>query len=313
MVKDNMFKKMLSFLAALLMISLLTFVLAKLSSADPAENYLRISKIVVSPEALAEAKEYLGLNKPLCLQYLDWLSKAMTADFGTSYLWKVPVLPLVLNSFAATLALGSVSFFLIIIISVPLGIISGLYKNSLVDKLIHLLCFSSVSMPSFWLGYMLIMIFAVKLHYLPVSGKTGWTSVILPSLTLSFSLIGQYTVLIRKAINEQLTSVHVENARLRGVNSCYIIKHHLIRNALPAITTGLSLTFVYLMTGSLIVEEVFSWNGIGSVFVHSLQAIDIPVIQACMILFGSLFLLNNILTQQLVAWVDPRIRKMENL
>lgn len=304
-----MFKKILSFFAALLMISLLTFLLAKLSSADPAENYLRVSKIQVTPQALENARQYLGLHQSWPQQYLSWLGKALTGDFGISYLLKVPVLPLVLERFSATLYLGLVSFCLILVTSLPLGIFSGIYKDSYFDRLVRLLSFSSVSMPSFWLGYMLIVVFAVQLRWLPVSGKQGLASVVLPSLTLSLSLIGQYTALIRKAVMEQMGSLHVENARLRGVKLSFIIRHHLLRNALPAIATGLSLTLVYLLTGSLIVEQVFSWNGIGDLFVQALQSVDLPLIQCCMLLFGLLFLSNHLLVQQLTLWIDPRVRK----
>ncbi|MGT2785019.1 ABC transporter permease [Streptococcus merionis] len=306
-----MLKKCFSFLTALLMISVLTFLLTKLSSSNPAENYLRISRIAITPEALEQAREYLGLDKSWLEQYLSWLQKAFLGDFGISYLWKVPVLPLVLESFLSTFYLGLVSFLLILVISLPLGILSGIYKDSYFDRIVQFFSFASVSMPSFWLGYLLILLFAVHLKWLPVSGKAGFTSVLLPSITLSFSLIGQYTALVRKAINEQLTSLHVENARLRGVKIWFIIKHHLLPNAMPALATGLSLTYIYLLTGSLIVEEVFAWNGIGSVFVHSLQAVDIPVIQACMLLFGFLFLLNNLVNQHFIRRIDPRVRKKE--
>jgi len=257
-MKKDLFKKIVSFLAALLMISVLTFLLAKLSSADQAENYLRVSKIQVTPQSLEKAREYLGLNQPWPQQYLAWLTKALRGDFGTSYLLKVPVLPLVLERFQSTLSLGLTSFALILLTSIPLGIFSAVYKDSLFDKVTRFLSFSSVSMPSFWLGYMLIVIFAVQLRWLPVSGKQDLSSLILPSLTLSMSLIGQYIALIRKAVLEQMNSVHVENALLRGVSKFFLVKNHLLRNSLPAIATGLSLTLVYLLTGSLIVEEVFS-------------------------------------------------------
>ncbi|MGT2934027.1 ABC transporter permease [Streptococcus catagoni] len=309
--KNRGLQKIAAFISALLIISFLTFLLIKLSSSDPAEAYLRASKIGITSDALAEARQFLGLNKPWWQQYFDWLSKAIRGDFGRSYLLKTPVLPLVLERFTATLYLGTVSFFIVCLLSIPLGIASGLFRKSLFAKVLRFFSFASVSLPSFFLGYLLILVFALKWQLLPVSGKEEQTSVILPSISLSLSLIGQYTELISKAISQQLSSLHVENAKLRGVKYTYIIRHHLIRNALPSIVTGLSLTFIYLLTGSLIVEEVFSWNGIGSLFVHSLQTLDLPVIQACMILFGSLYLLNNIFTEKLVLWVDPRLRNQE--
>ncbi|NEW61819.1 ABC transporter permease subunit [Granulicatella sp. zg-ZJ] len=304
-----MLKKCLSFFVALLLISILTFLLTKLSSQDPAESYLRISKIGITAESLANAREYLGLNKSWLEQYLDWLSKAIVGNFGNSYLLKLPVLPLVATSFLSTLYLGSISFILVIVISLPLGVLTGIRKHSILDRVIQFFCFSSVSVPTFWLGYLLIILFAVQLKWLPVSGKGDITSVILPSVTLSIPIIGQYIALIRKVISEQMDSVHVQNAMLRGVKMSYIIKHHLLRNALPAIVTGLSLTFIYLITGSLIIEEVFAFNGIGGLFVHALQSTDIPIIQACMLLFGSLFLVNNLVVHDITLWIDPRIRK----
>ncbi|MET3557163.1 nickel transport system permease protein [Streptococcus rupicaprae] len=309
MVLSRLLKQVLSFLAALFLISALSFMLTKLTSANPAENYLRVSKIAITDETLKQATLQLGLDKPWLEQYLLWARRAVVGDFGVSYVWKTPVLPLVIDGFLSTLSLGFLSFCWVLLFSFPLGIISGLYKGTWLDKLIQLLSFTSVSLPTFWLGYLLMLVFGVYLKWVPVSGKSGAGHALLPSLTLSFSLIGQYTALIRRTISEQLTSVHVENARLRGVKLRFIIKNHLLPNALPAITTGLSLTAVHLMTGALIIEEVFSWSGLGHVFVYSLQTIDLPVIQACMLLFGSLFLLNNVFSKWLANWVDPRVRK----
>lgn len=305
---NDFLKKMLSFLLALTMISVLTFVLAKFTSSNPAENYLRISKIGITPETIQEATEYLGLDKPWLEQYVIWLSKAIKGDFGVSYLWKVPVLPLVVEGFISTFYLGALSFMMIIVFAFPLGILSGIYKQSPFDKLVQFISFTSVSIPTFWLGYMLILWLSVHLKLFPVSGKGGLESMVLPALTLSFSLIGQYTSLIRKVVSEEMRSVHVENAKLRGVKMSFIIKNHLLPNILLAIATGLSLTSVYLLTGALIVEEVFAWNGIGYIFVHSLQAVDMPVIQASMLLFGILFLINNIFSKHLTTWIDPRLR-----
>lgn len=302
-----MLKKSISIFSSLLILSFMTFLLTRLSSVDPAENYLRISKIVVTPAALESAHAYLGLDKPFIFQYLDWLVGVLKGDFGVSYVQKLPVLPLVLQNFSTTFHLGLVSFLLVLGVSLPIGIFCGIYNGSWFDKIVRMLTFMSVSTPNFWIGYLLIVIFSVQLKWLPVSGKADWTSIILPSITLSYSLIGQYVALIRKVIMEQLSSVHIENARIRGVKERYIIWHHLIPNSLPFIVTGISLTFVYLITGSLIIEEVFAWNGLGSLFVKSLQAVDLPVIQCCMLLFGTLFLINNIIVEYLTLRIDPRI------
>lgn len=298
-----------SFLLALFLISMLSFILTKFTSSNPAENYLRISKIAITPETLEQARLHLGLDKSWVEQYLTWAQGALVGDFGVSYVWKTPVVSLVKDGFLSTLSLGTLAFVWVLLFSFPLGILSGIYQGSWFDKATRFVSFTSVSMPTFWLGYLLMIVFAVHLKWVPVSGKAGLVSALLPSFTLSLSLIGQYTVLIRKAISEQLRTPHVENARFRGVTLSYIVRYHLLPNTLPAITTGLSLTAVHLITGSLIVEEVFSWSGLGHVFVYSLQTIDLPVIQACMLLFGTLFLCTNGLNKALANWVDPRVRK----
>ena len=292
------FKKILSFISGLLVISIITFILTKFTSQDPAENYLRIRHLPITPAALENARTYLGLDKSWIEQYLSWLIKVLHLDFGTSYLLKESVVSLIASRFLSTFYLGVTSFILIIVVSIPIGVLSGLKTNSFFDKCVRFLGFSSVSMPAFWLGYMLIFIFSVKLGLLPVSGKNETLSIVLPSITLSFST--------------QLESPHVENARMRGVKLRYLLPNHILRNALPSIATGLSLTFVYLMTGSLIVEEVFSWNGLGSLFVEAIRSIDTPLIQGCMMLFGLLFLLNNGMTQAVNHWIDPRVRKRGN-
>lgn len=300
-------KKILSFSGALIVISMITFLLTKLTSVNPAENYLRISKIAISKEAIENAREYLGLNKPWLDQYWDWFINVLKGDFGTSYVYRSPVLPLVLDKFLATLQLSILSFVLIIVTALPIGIFSGIYKGSLFDKIIRLLSFASVSLPNFWLGYLLMIIFSVHLKWLPVSGADSSLSFVLPTITLSYPLIGQYIALIRKIISLQMESRHTQNALLRGVTIPYIIYNHLIPNALPSLLTSLSLSGLYLMTGSVIIEEVFAWQGIGHLFVHALRTIDTPVIQACMLLFGLLFLANNLLSKWLGDIADPRI------
>lgn len=304
-----MVRKISSFLAALLVISLLTFLLTKIASSDPAENYLRASKITITQESLEHARQYLGLDRSWTEQYILWLGKALQGDFGRSYLWKEDALPLVWTSFLSTLHLAVVAFLLIVGLSLPLGIVSGLLNGSFIERFIRFLTFSSVSMPTFWIGYLLMLVFSVHLKWLPVSGKSSINSVILPSITLSIPLIGQYVALIRQAVVEQLETIYVQNALLRGVRMSYIIPHYLVRNSLPAMVTGLSLTMVYLLTGSVIIEEVFAWNGIGSLFVQALQAVDVPVIQTSMLLFGFLFLLNHLVMEQVTGLIDPRLRK----
>lgn len=302
-------RQFLSFSSSFLFLSLVTFLLTKISPIDPAENYLRASNIAITEENLAQARVYLQLNQTSVSQYLSWLTSAIKGDFGISYILKTPVLPLVLGRFYDTLLLAFPSFLLTLIFSSFFGIISGLKKGSWFDKVAYGISLIFVSIPNFWLAYLLMLYLGVYLGWFPVSGKQGWTSLILPSLTLSLPMIGQYTVLIRKEVQIQLEQPYVEMARLRGVRESRIIWNHILRNAAPTLLTGFSLAFIYLLTGSLVIEEVFSWKGLGSLFVEALQAMDLPVIQACMMLFGSLFLLNHFFLCRIIGIIDPRLRK----
>lgn len=302
-------KQLLSFLSSFLFLSLVTFLLTKASPIDPAENYLRASNIVITEENLAQARDYLQLNRSTISQYISWLTSVLTGDFGISYILKTPVLPLVWSRFCDTLLLAFPSFLLTLLLSSFLGIVSGLKKGSWFDKVIYGTSLLFVSIPNFWLAYLLMLYLGVYLGWLPISGRQGWSSLILPSLTLSLPMIGQYTALIRKEVQIQLEQPHVEMARLRGVREGRILWNHILRNAAPTLLTGYSLAFIYLLTGSLVVEEIFSWKGLGSLFVESLQAMDVPVIQACMLLFGSLFLLNHCFLRRMIGIIDPRLRK----
>ena len=196
------FKKIISFISGLLVISIITFILTKPTSQDPAEKVLlRIRHLPITPAALENARTYLGLDKSWIEQYLSWLIKVLHLDFGTSYLLKESVVSSIASRFMSTFYLGVTSFILIIVVSIPIGVISGLKTNSFFDKCVRFLGFSSVSMPAFWLGYMLIFIFSVKLGLLPVSGKNEPLSIVLPSITLSFSLIGQYCLGAKSCID----------------------------------------------------------------------------------------------------------------
>lgn len=302
-------RQFLSFSSSFLFLSLVTFLLAKISPIDPAENYLRAANIAITEENLAQARVYLQLNQPSVSQYLSWLTSAIKGDFGISYILKTPVLPLVLERFYDTLLLAIPSFLLTLTVSLFFGVISGLKRSSWFDKVTYGISLIFVSIPNFWFSYLLMLYLGVYFGWLPISGRQGWTSLVLPSLVLALPMIGQYTALIRKEVQIQLEQPYVEMARLRGVSEGRIIRNHILRNAAPTLLTGFSLAFIYLLTGSLVVEEVFSWKGLGSLFVEALQAMDLPVIQACMMLFGSLFLLNHFFLCRIIGIIDPRLRK----
>ncbi len=298
------------FILTLFVISILTFSMVKLTPGDPAANYLRASHIMINDEALANARVKLGLDKPIVIQYTTWLGKIVRGDFGESYIKNEKVLTIMQRSVVPTLQLGAFAFVILFFLSLLLGIFSALYHTKWLDYLIQALSYLSISMPSFWLAYILIIVFAVHLKLVPVSGRGEFKNFILPAITLLMPLLGQTTLLIRKAILEQMESPHVQNAILRGVSQRYIVFNHLLKNASIAIITVFSTNILYLCTGSVIIEEVFSWQGLGKMFTSAVQQGDIPVIQASLLFFGVFAIVINALTQKIVHTIDPHLKMM---
>lgn len=301
-------KKLLLFFLTLFMISVLTFLLVKLSPGDPAANYLRASHVAVTDETLAKARIELGLDKPVVQQYMNWLTNALQGNLGKSYLKKVPVIKMIFTSVIPTLQLGVISFAVLLIISLFLGISSALFHDRLWDYIVQSFCFVCASVPTFWLGYMLIILFAVKLQLVPVSGRGGLGNLFLPCITLITPLVGQTGLLIRKSMMEQMQMPHVKNAILRGVNKKFVIINHLLKNSSIPIITVLSSNILYLITGSVLIEEVFAWPGVGKMFVSAVKGGDIPLIQGSLLLFGFLAITVNAITQRLVHFLDPHLR-----
>ena len=306
-----MIKKLISLFSIFLAISVITFFLVKLSPGDPAQNYLRASRVSITTETLAAARKNLGLDKPLHIQYFNWLANILKGDFGTSYTKKAPVTELVTEAIVPTFQLGIFSFVILIILSPLLGILSAIKRNTAFDYIIQVLSYTGVSLPTFWLGYILIIFFSVSLKILPVSGRGDWKNFILPCITLVLPLIAQTTFFIRKNILEEMDKTHVENAIIRGVSKKRIILNHLLRNTSIPIITVLSSNIMYLLTGSVLIEEIFAWPGIGKLFTTAVKTGDFPLIQILLLFFGVMSIIVNEFTQVLVKYMDPRLRIKE--
>lgn len=303
-----MIKKVMSLISIFFAISVITFFLVKLSPGDPAENYLRASHVSITAETLRETRKNLGLNNPLPVQYFNWLGNLLKGNFGTSYTQKTPVIDLVTEAFVPTFQLGIFSFIILIITAPFLGILSAIKQNTIFDCVIQILSYICVSIPTFWLGYILIIVFSVSLGILPVSGRGDWGNLVLPCATLVTPLIAQTTFFIRKNILEEMESSHVENAIIRGVSRKDVIINHLLRNTSIPIITVLSSNIMYLLTGSVIIEEIFAWPGIGKLFVTAVRNGDFPLIQILLLFFGIVSVIVNEFTQVLVKFMDPRLK-----
>lgn len=233
--------------------------------------------------------------------------KVFQLDFGHSYVTNQPVWDEVTARMPATLQLAVSSIFLAVLISIPLGFLSAIYKNSLIDRFSRLLSYLGASIPQFWLGYLLIFFFSVKLNLFPVEGRGSWAHLVLPTVTLSLALIAIYTRLLRASVLEQMQESYVLYARTRGIKEKVIMVKHVLKLAISPVITGLGMNVGKLLTGTIIVEQVFSWPGFGRYFVDAIFNRDIPVIQCYVLLAACLFIVCNLIVDLVQLAMDPRI------
>ncbi|OAH57960.1 MULTISPECIES: nickel ABC transporter permease [Bacillaceae] len=301
-------KRLASMIPILVGVSFITFILIHLVPVEPAEAYLRLSNGVPTEEAIQEVRGELGLDKPLYAQYVDWLYKAVQLDFGTSFVTKQPVWDEMMIYIPATVQLTVTAFILMLILSLPIGVFSALYKDKLFDQISRMFSYVGASMPGFWLGFLLIYFFSLQLNLLPTSGKGTLFHLVLPSLTLALAHISTYARLLRTSMLENFNQPFVFYARARGLRERTVIVKHVLKNALLPVITVAGMGFGYMLAGSVIVENVFAWPGIGRFFVSAVFNRDYPVIQ-CYVLFNTaIFVLVNMIVDIACAALDPRIR-----
>ncbi|MBK5446434.1 MULTISPECIES: nickel ABC transporter permease [unclassified Peribacillus] len=302
------FKRLTSLIPILLGISLITFILLHLIPGDPAVAYLRASHIPPTDETVAALRVELGLNKPLYVQYFEWLGKVLQLDLGMSYVSNNSVWEEIVVHFFPTVQLTIASLIFIVFISLPLGMISAIYKGKFVDQFSRILAFVSVSMPTFWLGFLLIYFLSVKLDLFPVLGRGTLAHLVLPSLTLAFAYIGTYMRLLRASMLGNLNEPFVVYARARGLRQRLIVIRHVLKKSLLPVVTGLGMSFGNMLSGAVIVETIFAWPGMGQLFVTSILNQDYPMIQGCVLFMGVIFVVCNLLVDLTYSFLDPRIR-----
>lgn len=300
-------KRMIAIIPIVFIATLVTFALIHISPVDPAEAYLTAAHIYPTPELLAQKRHEFGLDQSLLTQYVHTIQKIAKLDFGTSYLTNKPVWDEVKLRIPATAELAFWSILLSALVSIPLGILAAVYKNSWIDMVSRAISYLGASIPQFWLGYLLIFFFSVKLDWLPVEGRGSWENLVLPTITLSLILIAVYTRLLRSSVLEQLQETYVQYARTRGIRERVIMLKHVLKIAISPLITGMGMSMGKLLTGTIIVEQVFSWPGFGRYFVDAIFNRDIPVIQCYVFLAACLFIVCNLLVDLVQLVMDPRI------
>ncbi|MHC6180335.1 nickel ABC transporter permease [Clostridium sp. JNZ X4-2] len=301
-------KRLIYLIPILFGITFLTFALTYFSPGDPAVLMLNATGVTPSPELVEKVRGELGLDRPFLLQYFSWLSGVIRGDFGISYKYDRPVLDLIFETLPATFKLAVMSMILMLLIALPLGILSALYKNKLADYVIRTVSFFGISMPGFWVGLLLMYIFSLKLKVLPVMGDSGWTSIILPSATLTAAMASKYTRQLRASILEEISQNYVVGAKSRGIGRWCILLKHVLKCSLLSIITLLGLSLGSLLGGTAIVETIFSWPGVGKLAVEGIFTRDYPLIQGYVVWMTLIYVFVNLAVDISYYILDPRIR-----
>ena len=287
-------------------ITLLAFLLGRLAPATLVAN--QRAGGVASQDQIDATRRELGLDLPLPLQYTSWLFRVVRGDLGVSYRTGGAVLDEFASRLPATLELALAGFAVSVVLALPLGVLAASHRNGIWDHITRLVALAGASMPGFWLAFLLILVFAVKVHWLPVLGRGTWQQLVLPAVALGFGAAAGLTRLMRSSMLEVLGEDYVRTARAKGVGARGVLLHHALRNALIPIITVLGLRFGFLLSGAAVIEVVFAWPGIGRLMVEGIAARDYPLIQGYVLFTGTIFLLVNLLVDLAYGWLNPRIR-----
>jgi peptide/nickel transport system permease protein len=283
----------------------IVFLLIHLIPGDPVEIMLGETASTADRESLRVA---LGLDQPVMLQFTQYLYGLLQFDLGTSLQSRRAVTDLLLERLPATLLLAGVTLAVTLVLALPLGVLAAVRRGSPWDSGAMAFSMLGVSVPNFWLGPLLILVFSLWLGWFPVSGREGAGAVVLPALTLGTGLAAVLARMVRSSLLEVLGEDFIRTARAKGLPPHRVILHHGLRNALLPVITLLGLQLGALLAGAVITETVFSWPGLGLLTIEAIQSRDYPVVQACVLLISVAYVLVNLLTDIAYAWADPRIR-----
>ncbi|MEM9292057.1 MAG: nickel ABC transporter permease [Acidobacteriota bacterium] len=306
----HLLSRLLQALPIALLVASLVFSLIHLIPGDPVEIMLGEGAQAADVEAL---RERLGLNRPLTEQYLEFMSGLLRGDLGDSIHYDRPVSAILMEHYPATLELAMASLLVALLISFPLGIFAALGRDGPIDHLSRGTALLGVSMPNFWLGPMLILVFSIYWNWFPVSGRDGLISLVLPAVTLGTALSGLLTRMVRSSMVEELDRPYMTTARAKGLGASAVVLRHALQNALIPVVTVVGLQFGALLTGAIITETIFSWPGIGRLLIQAIRLRDYPLIQGGVLLIAVTYVVVNLATDLLYAVLDPRIRRSSSV
>jgi peptide/nickel transport system permease protein len=287
-----------------LTVSILAFMLLNLSG-DPAAAMAGEGARQADIDMIRHA---YGFDRPLVVQYADWLWKMLHGDFGTSIYFKTAVGPLIVDKLRTTVILGLAALCFSLLISVPLGVAAALYKNSVIDRICLAIAVIGQALPSFFFALILIMVFAVSLHLLPVSGSGAWQNFVLPAIALGYYVAPAFMRLIRAGMIEVLGADYVRTARAKGLPPHTVVFKHALRNAIIPVVALAAVQLGYLLGGSVVIETIFALDGLGYLAYQSITYKDYPVMLVIVLVLSVIYVLLTLASDIANAWLDPRIR-----
>ena len=301
--------RLLQMIIVLIGISFLTFLLTYMSPGDPVRNMYAATGFMPSEKEIQETRDAMGFNDPFLVRYGRWVGNCLKGDFGESYMLNKPVVQLLADRLLPTLKLTLMSLVIMIIISVPLGVLAAVYKNKPIDYVVRSLTFFGVSLPNFWVGLMLILVFCVNLKMFNVVAAGGtFKDMILPAVTLAIAMSAKYTKQVRTAVLEELSSDYVVGLRARGVAEWRILWCNVFPNSLLPLITMLGLSIGSLLGGTSVVEVVFSYPGLGNLAVSAITSCDYYLIQGYVLWVSIIYMVINLIVDISYNYIDPRIR-----
>jgi peptide/nickel transport system permease protein len=298
-------RRLLLAVPTLLGATTLVFAFLHLVPGDPVEIMLGEA---AAPADVAALRHALGLDRPLALQYVGFVSGVLRGDLGESISARIPVARLIASRLPATLELAAAALVLALVTALPLGALAAVRPRSTLDRLVRTLSLAGVCLPSFWLGPVLILVFSIWLGWLPVSGRAGLASVVLPAVTLGFGMIGILVRLSRASLLAALGEDYIRTARAKGASGGRVVLVHALRNALLPVISVVGLQAGALLAGAIVTETIFAWPGLGRLLLQAIDARDYPLVQGCVLVIGFTYVAINTVTDLLYRVIDPRLR-----
>jgi len=298
-------RRLLLTVPVLLGVATLVFLLIHLIPGDPAQAMLGEG---AAPKDVAALRTRLGLDLPLPVQFGRFVNGVVRGDLGTSLRTGEPVAAAIAQRMPATFELALAAMCVALLVAIPLGVAAAVWRGTIVDHAAMTLSLLGISIPNFWLGPMMAIVFAIELGWLPVSGRGTAAHLVLPAVTLGAALAAILARMTRASLLDELRELYVVSARARGVSRARAVWAHAFRNSLVPVVTIVGLQFGSLLTGAIITETIFSWPGVGRLLIQSISFRDYPMVQGCILLIAVTYVMVNLMTDLVYGWLDPRIR-----